>query len=299
LKIGYFPGCTLKTSGKGFERSALESAAVLGIELQELPRWNCCGTVHTLATDDLMHELAPTRILLRAQEHGHDKLVTLCSMCYHTLKSANLSITADPEKLQKLNDFMYEEEQDYLGGVEVVHYLTLLRDQIGFERLSNLVKVPLAGLKVAPYYGCLLLRPSEVGIDLAEMPRIMEDFLGALGAEAVRFPFAVECCGSYQTVGQERLVALRAKEIVESARRHQAEVIALSCPLCEFNLNDRQQEAAEEWPGFRGMPTVYFTELLALALGLGEESCGFALHYRDPRPVLRAKGILQEVEVPA
>jgi heterodisulfide reductase subunit B len=162
----------------------------LGIRLVEIERWNCCGTVYSLAEDDLAHHLAPVRNLIRVKEQGGDRVGTLCSFCYHTLKRANLLVQKDPEKRQTLNDFM-EEESDYGGEVQVVHLLEVLRDEVGWEALAEKVRVPLQGLKVAPYYGCTLLRPQEVAIDQVERPAILHQLMAALGAEAVDFPWAI------------------------------------------------------------------------------------------------------------
>ena len=142
MKIPYYPGCTLKTQAKNFEISALASAKVLGIELVELPRWNCCGTVFSLTSDDLIHHVAPIRNLIRVEEMNKEgimkdeyRLVTLCSMCYNTLKRANLRIKENPEELKKINAFMHLEE-DYQGKVKVVHFLEILKE-IGFEKIKQ------------------------------------------------------------------------------------------------------------------------------------------------------------------
>ncbi len=289
MEIPYFPGCTLKTTAKNFEDSAVASAAALGIELVELPKWYCCGTVYSLTSDDLIHQLAPIRTLLRVKEAGDDRVVTLCAMCYNTLKRANQLIRQDEEKREKINSFMYEEETDYNGEVEVHHLLQLLRDEVGFQRVNERVKEPLNGLRAAPYYGCLLLRPPEAGLDDPEEPRILEDFLRSLGAEVVDHPYKTECCGSYNTVHRGSLVVSRTKEIIDSAKLRGAEVMVTSCPLCQFNLDNRQKDVAEAHSDFNGIPVLYFTQLLALALGLDEKALRFDLNYIDPLPLFEDK----------
>ena len=278
LKLPYYPGCTLKTAASIFETSALASAEVLGMELVEIPRWNCCGTVFSLTDDDLIHHVAPIRNLIRVQEmnrdgilEGENRLVTLCSMCFNTLKRASLLAREKPESLETLNGFMSLEE-DYRGEVEVVHFLELLRD-LGQEAIAEKVKRPLAGLKVAPYYGCTLLKPKEVGIDDPEGPAIQRDIFTALGAEVVDHPYMRLCCGSYQTMGEKEAVIRLAHDILDRARKEGAEVVATSCPLCAFNLDSRQQQVKEAYPDFEEIPVVYFTQLLARAFGLGPESC--------------------------
>lgn len=289
MKISYFPGCTLKTMAKNFEDSALASLSSLGVEMVELPRWNCCGTVYSLTSDDLIHQLAPVRNLIRVKEQKNTRVVTLCSMCYHTLKRANKMVQEDSEKLDKLNNLMDREDVKYDGEVEVLHLLEILKDEIGFSQIAKKVKTPLKGLKVAPYYGCLLLRPQEVGLDDSENPTILKNFLESLGAEVIDYPYETECCGSYHTVVNIDLVVERAYDILSSAINQGAEAIVLSCPLCDFNLDNRQKEIKEKFSEFKGIPVFYFTQLLALSLGLKEKACRFDLNFVDPRPLLKSK----------
>lgn len=292
MKVSYYPGCTLKNNAKNFEDSALSSLARLGVEVEELPRWNCCGTVFSLAADDTFHQLAPIRILVRARENGSDALLTLCAMCYNTLKRANARVAGDPDEMDKINQFMYREDTQYEGDVRVLHLLELLRNDIGFEDLSAKVVKSLRNLEVASYYGCMLVRPREIGFDDVENPTVLDDLAEALGAEAVDFPFKTECCAAYQTVTDIGAVADRTNQIMGSARARGAEVIVVSCPLCAFNLDHRQKETVEKYPEFKGLPVLYFTQLLALALGAPVDDLGLDLHYVDPKPLLEEKRLI-------
>ena len=279
----------MKTKAKNLEDSAIAAMSALGVDLVELPRWNCCGTVYSLSEDDLLHHLAPVRNLIRVKEKGDSKVVTLCSFCYNTLSRANLLMRKDTEKRKTLNSFM-EEEIDYNGEVEVVHLLQLLRDEIGFARISAQVKLPLEGLKLSPYYGCTLLRPSEIAIDQVERPTILKEFLGAMGATVVEFPFATECCSSFQIVGNPDFALECVWNILSSALRRGSEALVLSCPLCDFNLGQSQRELMEKYRDFYGIPIFYFTQLLALSFGLDPRICRFEQNYPDPRPLLKSKG---------
>jgi len=291
MRVKYYPGCTIKSHGEHFEISTKAILSQLDIELDELERWTCCGTVYSLTTDDIMHHLAPVRNLLRAKEEGGDRILTLCSMCYNTLKRANLIIRKDSEKRDKIKDFMYKEVIGYDGEVKVLHILQLL-EEIGFDKIKEKVTLPLNGLKIAAYYGCMLLRPEEAAIDDMENPSVFEDIIQLTGAEMVNFPYRNECCGSYQTLKRPDIVLERTKTIVDSARNNGADMILLSCPLCLFNLEAKQKDVREKHFGFKGIPVIYFTQLLALAFGLDKSKTRFDLNEINPLEALEQKGIV-------
>ena len=287
MQIPYFPGCSLKTVGKGFEESAMATAAVLGVELKEIPRWVCCGTVSSLTTDDLMRHLAPIRNFIRVQDLTKNQLVTLCSVCYNTLKRSNLLVKNDSKKLETMNVLMYK-ENDYRGEIEVLHFLELLKE-MGLDKIRKNVKKPLTGLTLSPYYGCLLLRPKEIGLDNPENPTILTEVLEALGAEVIYSPYQHKCCGSYHTVNRPDIVVDLAYKILKYAGNAGADALALSCPLCAFNLDNRQKEISQVYPEFTEIPVLYFTQLMALAFGLDEVKLGFDMNYVDPVPLLKEK----------
>jgi len=290
MSLAYYPGCTLKTRARNLEQPAVASMEALGFKLNEVPRWNCCGAVYSLAEDDLIHQVAPVRNLIRAKKQGETELVTLCAFCLNTLKRANILMKEDIAKRDTINDFI-DEEIDYAGEVKVVHLLEVLRDELGWEALSQKVKLPLRGLRVAPYYGCTLLRPREVAIDSVEDPTILREFLEALGASPVDFPESTRCCGSYQVISSPDDISGYARLILDSALSHGAETLVVTCPLCDYNLGRGQKELSRK-SGFREMPLLYFTQLLALALGLGPQVCHFELNYGSPESLLREKSLL-------
>lgn len=266
-QLTYFPGCSLKDEAKEFEISAMAVMEALELPLVEFERWNCCGTVFSLTEDDLMHQLASIRNLIRAQETGSEEIVTLCSMCYNTLKRSSLFVNHAEERLEKINAFM-DKEVAYEGKVEVRHLLEIIRDRIGWEKVEEAMIHPLEGLSVAPYYGCMLLRPRQVGIDDPENPTIMRDLIEALWATPVEYAFQTECCGSYQVVDHRELIVERTYRILSSARRAGADVVITSCPLCQYNLRETQSELKEKIPTYEEMPVIYFTQLMAVALNV-------------------------------
>ncbi|MBN1178818.1 MAG: CoB--CoM heterodisulfide reductase iron-sulfur subunit B family protein [Anaerolineae bacterium] len=286
MGVPYYPGCTLSTNAKGYDRSGRAVAAALGMELVELPEWQCCGATFPLATDNSLALIAPTRILYQAEQQG-DRVAALCAICYHVLKRTQTTLARDTEMHDRINWFT---EQDYQGRVTVSHLLEILRDDVGWEALAQKVVRPLTGLRAAPYYGCLLLRPyDEIGMDDPENPSILHDLLRALGAEVVDFPYNIECCGSYLTVKEPGISENLSQDIVASARDHQAQVIVTACPLCQFNLEYPQREKASGRTGDE-IPVVYFTQLMAVALGLPEEEWGMETgHFVDPRPLFNGK----------
>ncbi len=291
MDLAYYPGCTLKTRAKNFETSALAAMSALGINLVELPRWNCCGTVYSLAEDDLIHHVAAVRNLIRVKEQGKNKVVTLCAFCYNTLKRANLVMKDSPDKRYAINIFM-DEEPDYAGEVETAHLLQVLRDDVGWEKIAGRVKHPLKDLKIVGYYGCTLLRPQSVAIDSVERPTILQDLLKALGGTAVNFPFATECCGAFQIVNNRDIITERTAAILGSAAKSGAEALAVSCPLCEYNLRQTQSSTKQPQSGVPVMPALYFTQLMALAFGLDLAVCGFEENSPETRAWLKNKGLI-------
>ncbi len=277
----YYPGCTLKTKASDYETSAMKVMERLGEPLVEMDDWYCCGAVQSLAEDDIMHQIAPIRTMCCAQEQGEDEIVTLCDMCYNVLRQANDRMKDKEDDLETMNEFL-DEDPDYKGGVEVYHLFHVLQDLE--DEIKDAVTNPLEDLVVAPYYGCMLLRPDNVAIDETEDPKIMEDLLGLLGVKVLENPKRTECCGSYHTVNRSDIVEKRVEDIVSNASKEGAEAIVLSCPLCQFNLDFHQRAT-----GF-DIPVFYVTELMALAFGLDIEMKN---HKIDPRTLLKEKGILE------
>lgn len=293
MRVTYYPGCTLYTKAKNLGELAKASAQILGIEMEELENWTCCQAAFPLVSDNVMGLISPSRIIINAEKEG-DKLTTLCSFCYNVLKRTNDVLKNDPEKRAKICEFL---EEEYKGNIEVLHFLEIIRDEIGFDGLKEKVKKNLEGLKVAPYYGCQILRPASVlKFDDPEKPRILDDFLASLGCDVVDFPFKVECCGSYQIINEEvKDVALGCSyNILNSAIKSGAETIALTCPVCYFNLDKKQEEIANKFGDFKQIPILYFTELLGLALGADKKLFDFEKHFVDPRPLLIEKDLIQE-----
>ena len=260
MKVSYFPGCTLKNKAKDLDMYAYKSAEVLGVTLEEIENWQCCGGVFTTVNNEVATKLSSVRALKYALDKGQP-LVSVCSACHNVLKQTNYAMQNDKAFADKVNRYMAED--NYNGETEVYHYLEMLRDLVGFDALKEKVVNSLKGKKIAAYYGCLLLRPSKVmAMDDPENPTIMEDLIRAMGAEAVVYAKRNECCGGYITVESPETAKKNSNAVIANAKAAGAEMIITACPLCKYNL---EKSGAD-------IPVVYFTELLAEALGVKEDT---------------------------
>ena len=260
MKFSYYPGCTLKTKGKVLDIYGRKSLEALGVDFEELKEWQCCGAVYPVSKDEVATKLSAVRTLAMAKEED-GKLLTLCSACHNVIKRTNEDIKADDNLRLKANNYL-NLDTPYLGETDVIHYLELLRDYVGFDKIKEKVVNPLKGKKIGAYYGCLLLRPSSVlAFDNAENPTIIEDFIKAIGATPVIYSFRNECCGAYVSVTSKNIAEDKCANIINSAKSAGAEMLVTACPLCMYNLTEN---------GKKAMEVKYFTELLAEALGVKE-----------------------------
>ena len=263
MKVSYFPGCTLKNKAKDLDLYAYKSAEALGVTLEEIENWQCCGGVFTTAKNEVATKLSSVRALKEAFSK-EQPLVTVCSACHNVIKQTNYAMQNDKDFSDTVNRYMAQ-DGGYMGEAEVYHYLEMLRDLVGFDTLKEKVVNPLKGKKIAAYYGCLLLRPNGVmKMDDPENPSIMENFIKALGAEPIVYAMRNECCGGYVSVESPELAKNNSNAVVQNAKAQGAEMIITACPLCKYNLVKNGAN----------IPVVYFTELLAEALGVKEDTDG-------------------------
>ncbi len=281
--LALYPGCSLQSTGSPYLDSVRETLRALGMQVKELPDWNCCGASSAHFVDADLAVLLPARNLAIAQARGTDVL-TACAACHHRLVQAEHELGASAEAAQAAA----QAGLAYGGGVRVRHLLSVL-DEID---LSARVRRSLAGVKVACYYGCLLVRvPRCGGIDDAENPRIMERVLGSCGADVVEWQGRTWCCGASLAATAPDLAADLVGRILEQAHRAGADCLATACPLCQLNL-DLLQGATSARAGFeRPLPVVFFTQLTALALGASPRRLGFGRHLVEVRPVIQALAV--------
>ena len=260
MKFTYYPGCTLKTKAKELDLYGRKSLEALGVDFEEVKEWQCCGAVYPVAKDEIATKLSAVRTLALAKEDG-GKLITLCSACHNVLKRVNDDMKNDENMRFKANNYLAL-EKEYLGETEVIHYLEVLKNYVGFDKIKEKVVNPLKGKKIGAYYGCLLLRPNNVlDFDNPENPTIIEDFIKAIGATPVVYAMRNECCGAYVSLNNKELAGKKSVKVTDSAVDAGAEMIVTACPLCMYNLTENGNKKA---------PIYYFTELLAKALGVEE-----------------------------
>lgn len=211
--------------------NARSAAEALGVPLVELPEWQCCGAVYPLAVDEIATKLSAVRALAAARENG-GVLVTLCSACHHVLKRVNDDMANDDLIRERANNYLGDDlPRKYAGETRLIHYLEMLRDNVGFDAIKEKVRNSLAGKKIAAYYGCMLLRPSNVmQFDKPENPTIIENLITALGGEPVKYTKRTECCGGYVTLGNKELAQKKVETVLASAKKAGAEMIVTACP---------------------------------------------------------------------
>ena len=285
MTLAYYPGCSLHGTSREFEESFLAVARHLGIDLLELDDWNCCGasSAHPVSRD--LGVALPARNLALAAAQGADEIVAPCAACFNRLASARHQLATDADLAERMPGIVGRPIPDVMSVHNVLDVLAAHAARI--EALAAAVIEPraMARLKVAAYYGCLLVRPPEAtGFDDPEQPQTMETVIAAGGATPVAWNMAVECCGGAFSISRTSSVVRLGRRIVADARAHGAEAIAVACPLCHSNLDLRQ--AAMTRRGEEPLPVLFITQLVGLALGLSEAELGIGRHFVDAHPLL-------------
>ena len=277
MKYSYFPGCSLKGLGRAYEESLLPVMRHLGVELNELEDWNCCGATAYMSVDEAKAGVLAARNLAIAEKTGPQDLLTPCSACYLVLNKTQHNITDFPDIRDTVHRALRSANLSYTGSTTVRHPLDILVHDIGLDVIKEKVVRPLKGLKVAPYYGCQVVRPYST-FDDAWNPTTMDRLLATLGAEVVHYPLKTKCCGGSLT-GTVPEAGLRMTYILlKEAVRRGADVIATICPLCQFNLDAYHDQIDRRW-GRTRIATVYFTQLMGLAFGFSPEQLGLKRNF--------------------
>jgi heterodisulfide reductase subunit B len=269
-------------------QSTLAVAEVLGIEMIEPKGWTCCGATAGHQTDHVLAAALPAANLAKIKDMGLDCVVN-CAACYNRMKVANHEIATDSEIRNDVSDAI---GRDYDGSVKIRHFIEVLLEDVGLEKISSAAKQPLKGLKVACYYGCLLVRPPKVvNFDDPENPKSLDKLVEAIGGESIEWPYKVECCGGGLSLSRTDVVVNLTDSILGMAKDAGADCIAVSCPMCQVNLDLRQQDIKKENGRDYQIPVVYITQLLGLGLGISSKKLGFN------KLMVPASNVLEKVEV--
>ena len=278
--IAYYPGCSLHSTAAEYDHTVRAVAEMLDLELVEPPGWVCCGSSPAHSTDHTLATVLPMRTLATVEQMGLDTVTAPCSACYARMKAAAYTVANDDKMAKEVEA---EIGYAYQGSVKVQHLVDTLVDQAGLAKIEASVEKPLAGLKVACYYGCLVTRPPQMtGAEHPEYPTKMDDVLRALGAEPVDWSYKTDCCGGALSLTQTPLALELTRKILQNARDCGANAVAAVCPLCHVNLDARQSQMELDFQ----LPVLYLTQLMALAFGLGEKKAALSKNIVDPRPVL-------------
>ncbi|MCL4515378.1 MAG: CoB--CoM heterodisulfide reductase iron-sulfur subunit B family protein [Firmicutes bacterium] len=288
MKFAYYPGCSLHSTSKEYNISTRRVCRDLGVTLEELPDWNCCGSTPAHSTDHLLSIALPARNLAISEAIGMD-LVAPCAACFNRLKTAQVEMTENPRLAAEVNKVT---GMEYQGDVQVFSLVDVIVNQVGLDNITPLVKRKLSGLKVAAYYGCLMVKPPKlVQFDDPENPHFLDDLMQGLGAETVEWPFKTECCGGSLSVSRTDIVVKLANDILGMAKANGANCVVTACPLCQVNLDLRQKEAEKMYGTAYHLPIYYFTELLGIALGHRPAQLGIDKHIVDGVNLLSEQGL--------
>lgn len=283
-RVAYYQGCSLEGLAAEYDRSTRAVCKALGIELVEIPDWNCCGSSPAHSHDEMLGAALSARNLALAEAQGLDVVMTPCPACLKALKGA-LEVYGDESKRQKLLDIV---GMPFSGKIKAISVLQLLYEEDVLEAIRTRAVQPLTGVKIAPYYGCLLTRPAKfMEFDDPENPVSMDRLLEAAGATVPDFPFKTECCGAAFGVTRNETAGRLTGRILDMAERAGADAVAVACPLCQQNLDLRQEQVERRLKRSFNLPVVYVTQVLGLALGLDPKVLGMNKLFVDPGALFR------------
>ena len=273
----YFPGCSLEKMALSYNQSTMQTTKALGVELQELEDWNCCGATSYFHVDELLAYTMVSRNLAMAEKAGHD-LVAPCSACYKNAYFTNAYLKEDEDLANHINYALEADNLKFSGDIQVKHLMEVFADDVGYDALKETVSHPLKGLRVAPYYGCQIVRPKKDDEDV-ENPRFFEDLMTAIGADPVDFAYRLRCCGGSLLITSRDAAFRLIFELLQNVEQSEADVIATACPLCQTNLECYQMQINQEYGTNFKIPGLYFTQLIGLSLGIPTKKLGIGSEF--------------------
>lgn len=289
MKYSFYPGCSLHSTAKEYYLSTTKVADKLGIELNEIKDWFCCGATPAHNEDELLSLSLSAKNLAIAGENA--SIAVACASCYSRLKTAQYEVNTNLETRKIVEEAI---EEPVPSGISVLHLIDIFVREYGLEKVKEKVVKPLTGLKVACYYGCLLTRPPKVtSFDDAERPVSMDNIISTIGADAVKWTHKTECCGASLTLSETDIVLELSGKILDAAKKGGADVVSVACPLCHNNLDVRQPQIEKFNKKEFGIPILYITQLVAIALGAKPSQLGLNYHMVDPFHTLKLKGVTE------
>jgi heterodisulfide reductase subunit B len=289
VKYSYYPGCSLERNAKAYHQSAMAIAPLLDLEFVEVEDWNCCGATEVIAVDQMAaYALVARNLALAAAQNGNGHLVAPCSACFLNLSKTDQYLVESPELADKVNTALSAGDLHYKPGtVKTSHLLQIITEAVGLEAIAEKVTKPLYGLRVAPYYGCLIVRPGfEKKYDDYEYPTVLDDLMKTLGSEVVDFPLKAHCCGGHMTQISEPVAMELIRRLLHNAAEYEADLIVTLCPMCQLNLDAFQDNVNKYFGTDYHIPILYFTQLMGLAFGLSPDELGIGTEFVDARPAL-------------
>jgi len=267
-QYAYYPGCSMRATAHAYDRTARRVSEMLDLSLQEIEDWNCCGATEYMSISALQaYSLVARNLSLAATQNATD-LVSPCSACYLNLRKTNDNMKKYPDLNDQVNQALAAGGISYTpGALRVRHLLDVIVEDVGFDAVAALVKQPLKGMKVAPYYGCLIVRPSVDGYD-TEYPTHLDKLMQTLGAGVVDFPLKTHCCGGHMTQISEETAFELIRRILHNAADYGADAIVTLCPMCQLNLDAYQPQVNAMFGTRFNIPILFFTQLMGLAFGL-------------------------------
>jgi len=286
MKLGYFPGCSLHATAREYEESLKAIAPALDVELEEVQDWACCGATSAHATNRVLSVALPARTLVLAQKQNLARIFAPCAACYNRLSSAQHALVHDKKIASRVQSILGDSLRDSVTVLSIAQLLSELTDKI-----QERSKTPLSDLKVACYYGCLLVRPPEIcNFDDAEAPSSLEKIVRATGATPVKWDGALECCGGGFSLSRTASVVRLSRSILQSARSAGAQALMVACPMCHSNLDFRQQ-AINKRGKDDPLPVLFVSQLVGLGMGIDPARLGLGRHFVSPRPLLANLGM--------
>jgi heterodisulfide reductase subunit B len=283
-QYAYYPGCSLESLAKSYHQSAIESCRELGVELKEIEDWNCCGATAYFHADELLAYSLVARNLAKAEKAGLD-FVAPCSACYKNAYFTNAYLKEDPDLAEHINYALEADNLHVDGTLNVRHLIEIFIEDVGLEEIEAKVTNPLKDLRVAPYYGCQLIRPRK-NDENTEDPQYFEKLLSAIGAEPIDYGTKTRCCGGSLIITNREAALDMIRNLLLDAVKNEADVIATTCPMCNVNLEVYQRQVNREFGTDFSIPAMYFTQLIGSALGIASNRLGIGRELVSAAPAL-------------